>query len=287
MKFFKDLDNLSKIGFCYTMVICLFMIFSFIGQSILSIFLDKTQLAFLLINALFSVLAISVCIIINFTSQDQKLFDSLNVKKFNGKYLIFSLLFAVGMFFGLGFLNEKIARFLMEIGLKVSAFSYVPKDFLEFLLLAIFYALLPAVFEEIFFRRIILTKQKGSVFSICILNGLLFALYHLNVVQFFYQFIYGVILALISIKAKSVLPAIITHFINNFAILFFQYIKLEVDLKNIVSIIIGLILLIISLAFNLKKQDFESEKEKAKDKTGVILILMGVVLSILMMAMGL
>ncbi len=287
MKFYKQLDNLSKIGFCYTMMICLFVIFSFIGQIILSAFLDSTKLLFVLISALFSVLAISVCLFFDTFKQDKKFIDSLNIKKFSCKHLIFSLLFAVGMFLGLGFLNGKIAELLTELNLKVSAFSYIPANFKEFLLLTIFYALFPAVFEELFFRGLILSKQSGNTLIVCALNGLLFAFYHLNLVQFFYQFIYGFGLALITLKAKSATPSIITHFINNFAILLFQYLKVSIDLNNIILIIIGLILLIAFLAFNVKKQDFNSQKEKLKDKTGVILVLMGVVLAMLMIAMGL
>ena len=47
----------------------------------------------------------------------------------------------------------------------------------------------------------------------------------------------------LAIKAKSVLPCLVAHFINNFAILLLEYLKVSIDLYNGVTIALGLMLL--------------------------------------------
>ncbi|MBP5243059.1 MAG: CPBP family intramembrane metalloprotease [Clostridia bacterium] len=77
-------------------------------------------------------------------------------------------------------------------------------------------AVLPAIGEEFIFRGIILenTKKLGTV-QACLLNGLLFSLFHANPAQTGYTFIMGAVWALIAIRCNSVLPTMISHFLNN------------------------------------------------------------------------
>lgn len=77
-------------------------------------------------------------------------------------------------------------------------------------------ALLPAVCEELIFRGVILNglAKYGKKASI-IISALLFALIHANIEQTLYPIIFGIVLASIAQKTKSVVPGIIAHFVNN------------------------------------------------------------------------
>ena len=81
-------------------------------------------------------------------------------------------------------------------------------------------AVLPAIFEEIVFRGLLLKGMKpfGSVWTI-VISGVLFALYHQNPAQTIYQFCCGAAFALVAIRAGSIFPTMLSHFINNALIL--------------------------------------------------------------------
>lgn len=90
-------------------------------------------------------------------------------------------------------------------------------DWLSFIVQVISVALLPAICEEFLHRGILLRGiyKIGSKKAI-VISSLLFGLVHFNVNQFFYAFILGMLMSLITIVAKSIYPAIIIHFVNNF-----------------------------------------------------------------------
>ncbi len=78
-------------------------------------------------------------------------------------------------------------------------------------------AVLPAFCEEFMHRGILLngTKEIGIKKAILI-SSLLFGLLHFNINQFFYAFVIGLLLGLVATVSKSIYPAMIIHFTNNF-----------------------------------------------------------------------
>ena len=77
-------------------------------------------------------------------------------------------------------------------------------------------AVLPAIFEEVIFRGLLLKGMKCfGVIGAALINGALFAIYHQNPAQTLYQFCCGFAFALVAIRAGSVLPTVLSHFINN------------------------------------------------------------------------
>ena len=86
-------------------------------------------------------------------------------------------------------------------------------------------AFVPAVCEELVFRGVIfnglmqyknLNKNKKNRAWIAIIgSALLFALIHGSIEQTIYPIIFGIVLALLAYKTKSVVPGIIAHFANN------------------------------------------------------------------------
>ena len=77
-------------------------------------------------------------------------------------------------------------------------------------------AIIAPIFEEIAFRGLCLHvfNQYGTRFAI-IASSMLFALLHGNVIQGIFAFGLGILLSLITLKAKSIRPAIFIHFANN------------------------------------------------------------------------
>jgi membrane protease YdiL (CAAX protease family) len=79
------------------------------------------------------------------------------------------------------------------------------------------FALAPAVCEELLFRGV-LARALGRRLSLGVaaaLSGAVFAAYHLSLVQALPTLTLGFVLALLAIRADSVLPAMAAHAINN------------------------------------------------------------------------
>ena len=85
-------------------------------------------------------------------------------------------------------------------------------------LLAIFTScVLPGVCEETAHRGFLFGSLKNfGVKRAILISALLFGLMHFNITQFGYAFLVGVILAFLTVTTKSIFPAMIVHFMNNF-----------------------------------------------------------------------
>jgi len=77
-------------------------------------------------------------------------------------------------------------------------------------------AILPAVFEELMFRGIILSgcRSVGIVKS-ALISGLFFGIMHLDPQQFIYAFLIGAIFSVFVIYSNSIFSSITAHFIIN------------------------------------------------------------------------
>ncbi len=77
-------------------------------------------------------------------------------------------------------------------------------------------ALVPAVVEEFIFRGLIFNGyKKRNPLMAMILSAFLFGLIHMNVNQFSYAFIIGIIFALLTYATGSIIPSTIAHFVIN------------------------------------------------------------------------
>jgi sodium transport system permease protein len=79
------------------------------------------------------------------------------------------------------------------------------------------FGLLAAVCEELAFRGLILSGllRRFHARNAVILSSFLFALFHMNVFQFLPAFILGLVLGLLTVRSKSLVPAIIFHLLHN------------------------------------------------------------------------
>ena len=85
-------------------------------------------------------------------------------------------------------------------------------------------AFIPALFEESLFRGVILGNIRGEAGELnsVFLTGMCFALFHASAVQTLYQFICGCVFALLALRARSLVPCMLAHFLNNAAIIILE-----------------------------------------------------------------
>lgn len=85
-------------------------------------------------------------------------------------------------------------------------------------------AILPAVFEEITDRGLLLSALDGQSDTFKIVAvGIFFGFLHQNVPQLVPTMLGGFIMAYMAVKGKSIVPGMIVHFLNNFLIILLDY----------------------------------------------------------------
>lgn len=107
---------------------------------------------------------------------------------------------------------------------------------------------LAPIAEELCFRKVTLEYAKLSIGTIpaIILESLLFAVYHGNIIQGVYAFIAGILLSGLMLHFKSVIPGIFLHIMINFSAYIFP--SAVISTKN-GAIITGTISLIVLILF--------------------------------------
>jgi membrane protease YdiL (CAAX protease family) len=78
-------------------------------------------------------------------------------------------------------------------------------------------ALLPALAEEIVFRGVLarsLANHKRLPVAV-VLSSAVFGIYHVMPAQAVATFMLGCLLALLTLRARSIVPAVVAHFLNN------------------------------------------------------------------------
>ncbi len=184
-------------------------------------------LAFTIISSLFAPIGYSI-LFFAFNKKSKTSFKAVNLR-FNIKMWDFVMCFVVAIIclFGLQYFIGGFNLLLQKGGYELTEIS-LPLDNIGYLILAIFLmAVLPAVFEELIFRGIILNGLKGKmgdVYAILLSAGM-FAFAHGSIEQFVYQFALGVVIAWMVVRTGSLLSGIIVHFLNNAMVLIFAYLS--------------------------------------------------------------
>lgn len=243
-------------------VALLFSIFSgFMGED----FVDSS--AYNRFNYALGGIAVAVAFFICFALFKNKNIGFANFSLKAG-YIIPVLLIFFGMYFGLGNLNGWFLQLIEKLGYKVSQANesfFTPSNFV---FLTVFVAILPAIFEELVFRGIILKglKSSGEIKAV-IISSLAFSLYHLTPEKTLYQFFAGVIFAVIALRTDSIVFTVIMHFLNNFiVILNYCFFKSEYTLVfTIISTVIGILCLVIGTVLLVKKWKLSGEKQPTKN----------------------
>lgn len=238
--------------------------------------------------------AIAVSGLIFVKSFGEEITEVCRMKKADGKSCLLALLLTAGMFFGLSPLNG----FFIEFLTKYAGYNYVAPSLPSFsavniVLTVITVCVIPAFFEELFFRGILTYSLSGTgLFAASLISGLYFSLFHMNPAQTPYQFVVGVLFGLLAIKSGSVFPGIAAHFLNNFIILILHYACPSFDGFTgtwlIITVIFGLLCLAAFLFFTVKKDKNEEERKYKYDyKTFFLYSAIGVAACVMMWISGL
>ncbi len=193
----------------------------------------------LLYSALFSIptqlvffLAVPFCIYVFYgkrTVRGVLEYSSIDLSKKGFKpYFLFAIPLGLCVFF----VTVGVSSTWMQL-LRFTGYNYVssspdmPEKFNFGFMLAdiLLTACLPAICEEFCMRGGVLTCAK-SVFKTvgCVVFcGVAFGLFHQNIRQVFYTALFGALAAFLTIRMKSIFPAMIMHFVNNFSSVFLDY----------------------------------------------------------------
>lgn len=183
---------------------------------------------------------------------------------------------------GLAFMSvsQIISAWLCE----VFNISYPPNPYAgthsAILLMIIRMAIIPAIFEELMFRGIILSslKQYGNMLAV-VVSAVLFSFVHANFAQIPFALLVGFVFGFIAIKTNSLLIPMLLHFTNNFWSCIVDIIREELG-KNIdstvilVSHIVAIILGVITVIYLIKMQKHffkvKDDKKLVSFSTGIM-----------------
>lgn len=135
------------------------------------------------------------------------------------RYYLLAVLLQIGLL-SLSELNNLFISFLERFGYVPSEVRIPSLDGGGLFGVLLVVAVLPALMEELIFRGLLLKglKSFGTAAAV-LLCGALFSLYHQNPVQTAYQFVCGAAFAFVALRAGSILPTVLSHFLNNAAII--------------------------------------------------------------------
>lgn len=136
---------------------------------------------------------------------------------------------SIGQFLGYFIVCAGAAYITNIIGMYISSFIEIIKGFKlenpletfifnsDMILVIIYASIIAPIVEELIFRKILLDKLRrfGDLPAILI-TGFAFGLFHLNLSQFFYATVLGMIFAYITIRTNRIIYAILLHMMLNF-----------------------------------------------------------------------
>lgn len=213
-------------GFAYSVLVVIYCLVSVAAGLILSATdLDQKSDAYLYISYLLSPIVILACVSV--TLKLRKInFKRVVPVKCHYKYYIIAVLLIFGLLFSLSWVNDVSVKFFKLFGYNQrDAESYFPNLSGGYIVLAlIVIAVLPAFFEELMFRGLLLNGGLNGMGSIrtVLVTGFCFSLFHGSPEQTVYQFIAGCAFAFLAVRSGSILPSMVMHFINNALIVILQ-----------------------------------------------------------------
>ena len=267
---FHNLNSARGGGIAFSLMMVVFVLINFIGQAIVGAIFGAESVYYTAICSCFSTLAICTVIII-FKLGGGKLKEITGLNGFKWYYAVIAILLSAAMFFGLGFVNDVIVGLFGSWGAQIQGISVPLNTVGQYILFTVVLALLPAVFEEVFFRGLIIKCMDGvKPAYVVIAVSICFSFYHCSVAQLIYQLIYGALLTLLALASKSSIPSIIAHFINNFAVITLEYFKVYVNLYSVIGIIVGIIVVLAIVIVLIRLLKIKGEKNGANANQRVI-----------------
>lgn len=254
-------------SFVIGMALILYIVVQVIGQIVLyvgavpllkNIFTD-VQVELIIMCALSIIcLGVSILFINLYKNKDDKI--EKKKLKFAEKFEILLIgIFLVGIIQIIVTKVSEIFGIEYSIGNVVSSFTE-DKGILTNILLFVSIALQAGIFEELLFRKAFIdySKRFGKVFAV-IISSVLFGLIHLNLSQFIFALLIGIVFGIIYVVTGNISLTIILHTLNNAYSVFlmiFEHSEIMVEITNVIVIalmVLGAMLLIRKIITNRKE----------------------------------
>ena len=139
--------------------------------------------------------------------------------------ILMTMLITAVCVFGFNYLIAIVDIGLVALTKEPIVGTAIPTSVIGYIVVVIVFAILPAIVEEFIYRGVVfngLRKTHKPVAAI-LLSALIFTLMHLNIHQFVYQYIMGVILACLAYFTGSILYSMVFHLVNNFLVVTLSY----------------------------------------------------------------
>lgn len=254
-------------GLAFSAMILIYLLLTFIGQTVFQSLGITSGLALFAVSSIYSINAIILVLLFSRIMFKRSFAQLTGGSRFSPKYALYAIVIAAGMFFGLGFINTLFSNALESVGVKLSSIQLPLDNLGQFVLVTFNLCVLPAVFEEFFFRGFMLNSLDGvRIFQTTLFVSICFSIYHCSLAQLLYQFIYGGFLCLLALSAKSTYPCIIAHFLNNFAVVLFTYLGVEINLFSPIAIACGVLALAVMAVVIIKELKIRPKREQDKEE---------------------
>ena len=239
--------KLSQTGKFYTATVFMFLVFSSVLTILFPLQGELKDMYSILFGQASLFLALFISVAVLFVKRKKQGLTTLYfpfVNKNPGGHNVFAYLLIIPLSFviiyGFNDINEVILYLFSRVGIKGSAITvfWTTPTYLVIALLLI--GLTPALLEEIFIRGYCLDGMSGLKNKYAILlSALLFSVLHMNPAQTVYQFLLGIILALLVKISGKITYSILLHFCNNAFVVLFTYISESLE-DNVVNLSFGL-----------------------------------------------
>jgi membrane protease YdiL (CAAX protease family) len=221
----NNLYDTKSVGVLYSAAMVLLVLLSFLFSVVLLLFDFQPTTSYpdwyIYCSYLLPQIAFAAAVVLFFACTTAEPKEVYRPAKW--QYFLLAVLFQFGLF-SLSWVNDQFSGALNQLVGYESSISLPDLSGGGIVWAILIIAVLPAIFEESIFRGLMLPPmQKFSTPVAVLLSGALFALYHQSPQQTIYQFICGCAFALVAIRARSVLPTMLSHFLNNAVILLLYY----------------------------------------------------------------
>lgn len=149
---------------------------------------------------------------------------AVKTKKMNFVSILTIILISFACLFLISPIINVYDSFLTSVGVKEQTLPISLDSPSKLIYLIFSLGILAPITEEFVFRGIIFNglKEKGLK-SAVLISSLLFMLMHLSLHQTIYQFLLGIVLALVYYYTQNIFASILVHFINNTFVLLINY----------------------------------------------------------------
>lgn len=191
----------------------LYTVLVYIGASLLLARIGRTVVIPTLLSALLSQLLLVLPSVIYVVRNKISIAQAIRLKKMQVVPVILTVIFAIFVRPLMNLVNT-ISLLFSENIIQNTVSDIVVNE--NFIVCIIAVAVIPAIFEECVYRGLFYNEyRKLSVRKGIVLSGFLFGIFHMNLNQFSYAFVLGMVFALVIEATDSILATMIIHFITN------------------------------------------------------------------------